>query len=40
VGKGTLTIAIAERPNAFDICAQFIIDGDITAVVRPDAGFL
>ena len=38
VGKAAFAVAIAERPDARDIGAQLVVDGDVAALVAADPG--
>ena len=39
VGEGSAAVAVADGPDAGDVGAELVVDGDVAAVVVSDAGF-
>ena len=39
VGEGAASVAVAEGPDAGDVGAELVVDGDVAALVVGDAGF-
>ena len=40
VGEGAVAVAVAEGPDAGDVGAELVVDGDVAALVDGDAGFV
>ena len=40
VGEGAFAVAVAQGPDAGDVGAELVVDGDVAALVGDDAGFV
>ena len=40
VGEGAVAVAVADGPDAGDVGAELVVDGDVAVVVGDDAGFV